>query len=198
MLATRQSYTPNVRPSSLPLISLRLFRCGNALTVRNLNRDVNAGFVGDGVGAVQDPEFAVRWEDAERDAQGSAHCVLQDGRAQGDPDEHQVWQRRVEPHIHQSRRQVRWQPPPPFPPNRTLSNHHHSMDLLWNFVAKSQAYDCVHRLGQEKDVFVKRLVVENMIEERMLHLQDVKTGAHLPPFLFFLPRSINQWTAVLV
>ena len=53
-----------------------------------------------------------------------------------------------------------------------------SMDLSWNYAAESQAYDRVHRLGQEKDVFVKRLVVENTIEERMLRLQDVKMGAH--------------------
>jgi hypothetical protein len=59
------------------------------------------------------------------------------------------------------------------------------MDLSWNFAAESQAYDRVHRLGQEKDVFVKRFVVENTIEERMLRLQDVKTGAHLPPLCFF-------------
>lgn len=52
-----------------------------------------------------------------------------------------------------------------------------SMDLSWNYAAESQAYDRVHRLGQEKDVFVKRLVVEDTIEERMLRLQDVKTGA---------------------
>jgi SNF2 family DNA or RNA helicase len=50
------------------------------------------------------------------------------------------------------------------------------MDLSWNFAAESQAYDRVHRLGQEKDVFVKRLVVEETIEERMLRLQDVKMG----------------------
>jgi SNF2 family DNA or RNA helicase len=51
------------------------------------------------------------------------------------------------------------------------------MDLSWNYAAESQAYDRVHRLGQEKDVFVKRLVVENTIEERMLRLQEVKMGA---------------------
>ena len=53
---------------------------------------------------------------------------------------------------------------------------HFSMDLSWNYAAESQAYDRVHRLGQEKDVFVKRLVVENTIEERMLRLQEVKMG----------------------
>lgn len=53
------------------------------------------------------------------------------------------------------------------------------MDLSWNYAAESQAYDRVHRLGQEKDVFVKRLVVEETIEERMLRLQDVKMGTSL-------------------
>ena len=52
-----------------------------------------------------------------------------------------------------------------------------SMDLSWNYAAESQAYDRVHRLGQEKDVIVKRLVVEDTIEERMLRLQEVKMGA---------------------
>jgi SNF2 family DNA or RNA helicase len=60
-----------------------------------------------------------------------------------------------------------------------------SMDLSWNFAAESQAYDRVHRLGQEKDVFVKRLVVENTIEERMLRLQEVKTGACINTHLLF-------------
>jgi len=60
-----------------------------------------------------------------------------------------------------------------------------SMDLSWNYAAESQAYDRVHRLGQEKDVFVKRLVVENTIEERMLRLQDVKMGT-----VFFIPTFV--------
>ncbi|KAH9990105.1 SNF2 family N-terminal domain-containing protein [Russula vinacea] len=60
--------------------------------------------------------------------------------------------------------------------NLTSANRVVNMDLSWNYAAESQAYDRVHRLGQEKDVFVKRLVVENTIEERMLRLQDVKKG----------------------
>jgi len=78
------------------------------MTVRN--RDVDAGSVGDGVDAARDPEFAIRREDAERDARGGARRVPQDGRAQSDPDQHQVRRRRVEPHIRQSRRQVRGDP----------------------------------------------------------------------------------------
>ncbi|KAK0197054.1 SNF2 family DNA-dependent ATPase [Armillaria mellea] len=51
-----------------------------------------------------------------------------------------------------------------------------NMDLSWNYAAESQAYDRAHRIGQVKHVWVKRLVVENTIEERMLKLQDVKVG----------------------
>ncbi|KAF8064022.1 SNF2 family DNA-dependent ATPase [Lyophyllum atratum] len=60
--------------------------------------------------------------------------------------------------------------------NLVSANRIINMDLSWNYAAESQAYDRVHRIGQEKDVFVKRLVVENTIEERMLLLQDVKVG----------------------
>ncbi|KAI0041675.1 hypothetical protein FA95DRAFT_1501098 [Auriscalpium vulgare] len=60
--------------------------------------------------------------------------------------------------------------------NLVAANRVVNMDLSWNYAAESQAYDRVHRLGQEKDVFVKRLVVENTIEERMLKLQDLKVG----------------------
>ena len=41
-----------------------------------------------------------------------------------------------------------------------------SLDLSWNYAVESQAYDRVHRLGQEKQVFVKRFVVKNTIEQR--------------------------------
>ena len=61
------------------------------------------------------------------------------------------------------------------------------MDLSWNYATESQAYDRVHRLGQEKDVFVKRLVVENTIEERMLRLQSVKMGACI---IFFIQKKL--------
>ena len=66
------------------------------------------------------------------------------------------------------------------------------MDLSWNFAAESQAYDRVHRLGQEKDVLVKRLVVENTIEERMLRLQDVKKGACITIDLPFFSLNIHE------
>ncbi|KAI0337147.1 hypothetical protein BDW22DRAFT_1410049 [Trametopsis cervina] len=60
--------------------------------------------------------------------------------------------------------------------NLTSANRIVNLDLSWNYATESQAYDRVHRLGQEKEVFVKRLVVKNTLEERMLRLQDTKTG----------------------
>jgi hypothetical protein len=71
------------------------------------------------------------------------------------------------------------------------------MDLSWNYASESQAYDRVHRLGQEKDVFVKRLVVENTIEERMLRLQDVKKGARVIIYPGFLIQYLNKHAYVL-
>ncbi|EPQ55741.1 P-loop containing nucleoside triphosphate hydrolase protein [Gloeophyllum trabeum ATCC 11539] len=59
--------------------------------------------------------------------------------------------------------------------NLVSANRVVNMDLSWNYATESQAYDRVHRLGQEKDVFVKRLIVKNTIEERMLKLQALKT-----------------------
>ncbi|KAK0459781.1 SNF2 family DNA-dependent ATPase [Desarmillaria tabescens] len=60
--------------------------------------------------------------------------------------------------------------------NLVAANRIVNMDLSWNYAAESQAYDRAHRIGQDKSVWVKRLVVENTIEERMLKLQDVKVG----------------------
>ncbi|KAL6299805.1 SNF2 family N-terminal domain-containing protein [Sparassis latifolia] len=60
--------------------------------------------------------------------------------------------------------------------NLVSANRIINLDLSWNYASESQAYDRVHRLGQEKEVFVKRLVVSNTIEERMLQLQETKVG----------------------
>ncbi|KAJ7619382.1 SNF2 family DNA-dependent ATPase [Roridomyces roridus] len=60
--------------------------------------------------------------------------------------------------------------------NLVSANRIINMDLSWNAAAETQAYDRAHRIGQNKEVWVKRLVVENTIEERMLQLQDVKSG----------------------
>ncbi|NPA55316.1 MAG: DEAD/DEAH box helicase family protein [Epsilonproteobacteria bacterium] len=47
-------------------------------------------------------------------------------------------------------------------------------DPWWNLAAQNQATDRSHRLGQDKNVFVYKLVVKNSIEEKILQLQQTK------------------------
>jgi SNF2 family DNA or RNA helicase len=47
-------------------------------------------------------------------------------------------------------------------------------DPWWNPAAESQAGDRAHRIGQDKPVFVYKLVTENTVEEKILALQEKK------------------------
>ncbi|KAF9784773.1 SNF2 family N-terminal domain-containing protein [Thelephora terrestris] len=60
--------------------------------------------------------------------------------------------------------------------NLTVANRCINLDLSWNYQSESQAYDRVHRIGQDKEVFVHRLVVRDTVEDRMLRLQETKMG----------------------
>ncbi len=47
-------------------------------------------------------------------------------------------------------------------------------DPWWNLAATNQATDRAHRIGQEKDVSVYKVIAKGTIEERILKLQDAK------------------------
>ncbi len=47
-------------------------------------------------------------------------------------------------------------------------------DPWWNPAVEDQATDRAYRIGQDKPVFVYRLIVENTVEEKMLQMQDKK------------------------
>jgi len=49
-------------------------------------------------------------------------------------------------------------------------------DPWWNPAAENQATDRAHRIGQDKNVFVYKLVVAGSIEEKILALQEKKAG----------------------
>jgi SNF2 family DNA or RNA helicase len=49
-------------------------------------------------------------------------------------------------------------------------------DPWWNPAAEAQATDRAHRIGQDKPVFVYKLVAAGSIEERILGLQQRKAG----------------------
>ena len=45
-------------------------------------------------------------------------------------------------------------------------------DPWWNVAAQNQATDRTHRIGQEKQVTVYKLIMKDTIEENILNLQD--------------------------
>lgn len=48
------------------------------------------------------------------------------------------------------------------------------MDLWWNPMLEAQSIDRAHRLGQQRNVHVYKLVINHSVEERILALQDKK------------------------
>ncbi|KAF8444821.1 SNF2 family N-terminal domain-containing protein [Boletus edulis BED1] len=60
--------------------------------------------------------------------------------------------------------------------NLTCANHVFMMDCWWNAAIENQAIDRVHRIGQEKTVYVKHFIIENTIEGDILEIQKRKTA----------------------
>ncbi len=47
-------------------------------------------------------------------------------------------------------------------------------DPWWNPAAENQATDRAHRIGQDKAVFVYKLLTENTVEEKIIAMQERK------------------------
>ncbi|KAJ4751892.1 hypothetical protein LUZ62_086297 [Rhynchospora pubera] len=58
--------------------------------------------------------------------------------------------------------------------NLTAASRVYLMEPWWNPGVEEQAMDRVHRIGQQQEVKVVRLIVRNSIEERILELQEKK------------------------
>jgi superfamily II DNA or RNA helicase len=58
--------------------------------------------------------------------------------------------------------------------NLTAADHVFLVDPWWNPAVEAQAADRAHRIGQERPVFIYRLVSLGTVEERILVLQDKK------------------------
>ncbi|MDI3290218.1 DEAD/DEAH box helicase [Polyangium sp. 15x6] len=58
--------------------------------------------------------------------------------------------------------------------NLTAADHVFLLDPWWNPAVEDQAADRAHRIGQDKPVFVYRLVAKDTVEERILALQEKK------------------------
>lgn len=59
-------------------------------------------------------------------------------------------------------------------PSSPLLNAVFFMDHWWNPAVEDQAIQRVHRIGQTKEVFVKRYIIKGTVEERMLELKARK------------------------
>jgi len=58
--------------------------------------------------------------------------------------------------------------------NLTAADHVFLVDPWWNPAVEAQAADRAHRIGQERPVFIYRLVALGTVEERILALQEQK------------------------
>lgn len=58
--------------------------------------------------------------------------------------------------------------------NLTAADHVFLLDPWWNPAVEDQAADRTHRIGQDKPVFVYRVVAKDTVEERILVLQEKK------------------------
>lgn len=58
--------------------------------------------------------------------------------------------------------------------NLVAASHIIMFDPFWNPYIEDQAVDRAHRIGQVRDVFVHRLLIEGTVEDRIVTLQDQK------------------------
>ncbi len=60
--------------------------------------------------------------------------------------------------------------------NLTAANHVIHADRWWNPAVEDQATDRVHRIGQDRTVYVHLILTEGTLEERIDHLLEAKRG----------------------
>ncbi|PKI84061.1 DNA repair protein rad16 [Malassezia vespertilionis] len=60
--------------------------------------------------------------------------------------------------------------------NLTEASRVYLMDPWWNPAVELQAMDRIHRLGQHRPIVVKRMIIENSIEKRIIELQNKKSA----------------------
>ena len=58
--------------------------------------------------------------------------------------------------------------------NLTAADYVIHYDPWWNPAVEAQATDRSHRIGQDKHVFVYKMITKNTVEEKILQLQDHK------------------------
>ncbi|KAK4778068.1 hypothetical protein SAY87_018255 [Trapa incisa] len=67
--------------------------------------------------------------------------------------------------------------------NLTAASVVYLLEPWWNPAVEEQAMDRVHRIGQDKEVRIIRMIVRDSIEEKVLELQEKKKGLARDAFL---------------
>ena len=67
--------------------------------------------------------------------------------------------------------------------NLTAADYVFIMDPWWNPAVESQAMDRVHRIGQDKPVFVYKIIAKNTVEEKIQAIQDMKSELYKEMFM---------------
>ncbi len=73
--------------------------------------------------------------------------------------------------------------------NLTRASYVFHLDPWWNPAVENQASDRVHRIGQTKNVFVTRLLMEHTVEDKMMLLKKKKAELYLQVLEGILPKS---------
>jgi SNF2 family DNA or RNA helicase len=58
--------------------------------------------------------------------------------------------------------------------NLTAANYCYLLDPWWNPAVEAQAIDRIYRIGQVRNIFVKRLIAKDTLEDKMRDLQKLK------------------------
>lgn len=77
--------------------------------------------------------------------------------------------------------------------NLTSANHVIHADRWWNPAVEDQATDRVHRIGQDKTVYVYRILVEDTLEERIDTLL-INKRAMASSILSAATAATSSWT----
>lgn len=76
--------------------------------------------------------------------------------------------------------------------NLTVADTVIHYDPWWNPAVEAQATDRAYRIGQDKPVFVYKLIAENTVEEKILQMQEKKRA--LADSLFSDEDALSVWT----
>ena len=60
--------------------------------------------------------------------------------------------------------------------NLTVASKAICLDMAWNAATEMQAWDRLHRIGQTKPVLIKRVVIADTVEQRIMNLQKEKSA----------------------